>query len=113
MCVRFAPKDLGETDLELEQVLCAWPRVSMGRPFNLKFDTIVWEHEGFEAWKEGRTGFPIVDAAMRAMKVQGYMHNRCRMIVAMCLTKLLLLDWRLGEKHFALNLIDCDLGANK
>lgn len=85
----------------------------MGRPFNLKFDNIVWEEDHFDAWTEGRTGFPIVDAAMRAMKVQGYMHNRCRMIVAMFLTKDILLDWRKGEKYFARNLIDCDLGANK
>ncbi|KAK4704489.1 deoxyribodipyrimidine photo-lyase, partial [Phenoliferia sp. Uapishka_3] len=97
-----------------QHVLCAWPRVCMGRPFNLKFDDIVWQQsdEHLQAWKDGKTGFPIVDAAMRALKAQGYMHNRCRMITAMFLTKDLLLDWRLGEKWFMQNLIDGDLGSN-
>lgn len=52
----------------------------MGKPFNLKFDNIVWEEseEKLQAWKDGKTGFPIVDAAMRALKVQGYMHVSAR-----------------------------------
>ncbi|KAM0753516.1 hypothetical protein T439DRAFT_322411 [Meredithblackwellia eburnea MCA 4105] len=97
-----------------QHVMCAWPRVSMCRPFLLKYDDVVWEEneEHLQAWKDGRTGFPIVDAAMRALKKQGYMHNRCRMIVAMFLTKDLMLDWRLGEKWFMQNLIDGDLGSN-
>ncbi|ORY51765.1 DNA photolyase, FAD-binding/Cryptochrome [Leucosporidium creatinivorum] len=97
-----------------QHVLCAWPRVSMGRPFNLKYENVVWEHndEHFQAWKDGRTGFPIVDAAMRALKAQGYMHNRCRMIVAMLFTKQLMLDWHLGERYFMEQLLDGDLGAN-
>lgn len=70
-------------------VLATFPRVCRGRPFNLKFDNIVWEEndQHFQAWKDGRTGFPIVDAGMRALAQQGYMHNRLRMIVAMFLTK--------------------------
>lgn len=84
-----------------QHVLAAWPRVCRGRPFNLKFDSIVWEDDtaGFEAWKAGKTGFPIVDAGMRALISQGYMHNRCRMITATFLCKDLLLDWRLGERY--------------
>lgn len=97
-----------------QHVMCAWPRVSMGRNFNEKYNDVVWEpsEENLQRWKDGKTGFPIVDAAMRAMKVEGYMHNRCRMIVAMFLTKDLLIDWREGEKYFSQQLIDCDLGAN-
>ncbi|KAI5479988.1 hypothetical protein MNV49_002278 [Pseudohyphozyma bogoriensis] len=97
-----------------QHVLAAWPRVCRTRPFNLNYDDIVWEEsdEHLQAWKDGKTGFPIVDAAMRALKTQGYMHNRCRMIVAMFLTKDLMLDWRLGEKWFMQNLIDGDFGSN-
>ncbi|GAA5827552.1 hypothetical protein JCM11251_001729 [Rhodosporidiobolus azoricus] len=100
-----------------QHVLCAWPRVCMSKPYNLKYDdTIEWatddNDEKLEAWKKGRTGVPIVDAAMRALNEQGYMHNRCRMIVAMYLTKDLLLDWRAGEKYFMQQLVDGDLGCN-
>lgn len=68
--------------------------------------------EYFQAWCEGRTGYPIVDAAMRQMNESGWMHNRCRMIVANFLTKDLLIDPRLGEKYFYQRLIDGDLSAN-
>ena len=70
-------------------MLAAWPRVCMTRPFNLKYESVVWEtdEDHFTRWKEGRTGVPIVDAGMRALNKQGYMHNRLRMIVAMYLTK--------------------------
>ncbi|BGO95449.1 DNA photolyase phr1 [Rhodotorula toruloides] len=100
-----------------QHVLAAWPRVCMSKPFNLKYDgTIEWatddDESKFEAWKEGKTGFPIVDAAMRSLKAQGYMHNRCRMIVASFLCKDLLLDWRKGEKYFMQMLVDGDLGSN-
>lgn len=72
----------------------------MGKPFVLKFERVVWEYDEklFTAWKEGKTGFPIVDAAMRQISQQGYVHNRCRMIVAMFLTKDLMMDWKIGEK---------------
>ena len=66
----------------------------------------------FTAWREGRTGYPIVDAAMRQMNATGYMHNRLRMIAASFLVKDLLVDWRLGEKYFADTLIDFDLASN-
>ncbi|HCF30679.1 MAG TPA: deoxyribodipyrimidine photolyase [Cyanobacteria bacterium UBA11049] len=68
--------------------------------------------EHFQAWCEGRTGYPIVDAAMRQMNTLGWMHNRCRMIVANFLTKDLLIDPHLGEKYFYQRLIDGDLSAN-
>ncbi|GAA5989946.1 hypothetical protein JCM10908_002389 [Rhodotorula pacifica] len=100
-----------------QHVLAAWPRVCMTKPFNLKYDgTIEWamDNDGakLQAWKDGKTGFPIVDAAMRSLKAQGYMHNRCRMIVASFLSKDLLIDWREGEKYFSQNLVDADLGSN-
>eukprot|EP01117_Protostelium_nocturnum_P014500 TRINITY_DN5521_c0_g1_i2.p1 TRINITY_DN5521_c0_g1~~TRINITY_DN5521_c0_g1_i2.p1 ORF type:complete len:331 (+),score=98.83 TRINITY_DN5521_c0_g1_i2:1020-2012(+) len=95
-------------------VLAAWPRVSMGRAYNLNTEAIVWEKDekNIQAWKEGRTGFPIVDAAMRQLNETGYMHNRCRMIVASFLTKDLMVDWRIGESYFMLQLIDGDLASN-
>jgi deoxyribodipyrimidine photo-lyase len=68
--------------------------------------------EHFKAWCEGRTGYPIVDAAMRQLNATGYMHNRLRMIAASFLVKDLLVDWRLGEKYFAGTLIDFDLASN-
>jgi deoxyribodipyrimidine photo-lyase len=73
-----------------------------------------WENNEtyFQAWCEGRTGYPIVDAAMRQMNETGWMHNRCRMIVASFLTKDLLVDYRLGEKYFMQRLYDGDLSAN-
>ncbi|HEY5863824.1 MAG TPA: deoxyribodipyrimidine photo-lyase, partial [Casimicrobiaceae bacterium] len=66
----------------------------------------------FAAWCQARTGYPIVDAAMRQINTTGYMHNRLRMIVASFLAKDLLVDWRLGERHFADKLIDFDLASN-
>jgi deoxyribodipyrimidine photo-lyase len=66
----------------------------------------------FTAWCDGRTGYPIVDAAMRQLKQENWMHGRARMIVASFLTKDLLIDWRLGEQHFARYLIDYDRNVN-
>jgi deoxyribodipyrimidine photo-lyase len=73
-----------------------------------------WENrkDWFEAWKEGQTGYPIVDAGMRQLKTEGWMHNRVRMIVASFLTKDLLIDWRWGENHFMKELLDGDLAPN-
>jgi len=98
-----------------QQVLRAFPRVSMHRAFRPDLDErVVWrdDPEGLEAWKEGMTGVPIVDGAMRQLKQTGWMHNRLRMVVAMFLSKNLLIDWREGERHFMRHLIDGDLGAN-
>lgn len=81
-------------------VLALFPRVSMGRPFQEKFANVSWEtnEEHLQAWKDGRTGVPIVDAGMRQANKMGWMHNRVRMITAMYLVKDLMIDWRLGEK---------------
>ncbi|MFT5468445.1 MAG: deoxyribodipyrimidine photo-lyase [Verrucomicrobiales bacterium] len=68
--------------------------------------------ENFKRWKQGRTGFPIVDAGMRQLLATGYMHNRVRMIVAMFLTKDLHLHWRLGEAHFMRHLVDGEIANN-
>src|SRR5690554_5218505 len=89
-------------------ILYHYPRVSMHRAFKPKTEALVWNEPGehFEAWKEGRTGIPIVDAAMRQLKQTGWMHNRLRMITAMFLTKNLFIDWRLGEAWFMQNLGD-------
>ena len=82
--------------------------------FKRDYDQIKWQgkEEDFQAWCEGRTGFPIVDAAMRCLNETGMMHNRPRMIVASFLCKILLVDWRKGEKYFAEHLLDYDLAAN-
>ncbi|EJD01230.1 uncharacterized protein FOMMEDRAFT_169392 [Fomitiporia mediterranea MF3/22] len=95
-------------------VMVAFPRVSMGRSYLEKYADVKWEtnEEHLQAWKDGKTGVPIVDAGMRQLNEFGWMHNRCRMIVAMYLTKDLMLDWRLGEKYFMENLIDGDLASN-
>ncbi|KZT74314.1 DNA photolyase [Daedalea quercina L-15889] len=95
-------------------VLALFPRVSMGRPFQEKMADVRWESEGghLQAWKDGRTGVPVVDAGMRQARAMGWMHNRVRMIAAMYLTKDLMIDWRLGEKHFMETLVDGDLASN-
>ncbi|PIL37080.1 hypothetical protein GSI_00772 [Ganoderma sinense ZZ0214-1] len=95
-------------------IVALFPRVSMGRPFQEKYANLRWEtnDEHLQAWKEGRTGVPIVDAAMRQANTMGWMHNRGRMIAAMYLTKDLMIDWRLGEKYFMEVLIDGDLASN-
>jgi len=82
--------------------------------FNPKFNTIKWRDDpvAFEAWKTGKTGFPVVDACMRELNNTGIMHNRGRMIVADFLIKILRINWRDGEKYFATNLIDYDPAMN-
>ncbi|HEY4184464.1 MAG TPA: deoxyribodipyrimidine photo-lyase [Polyangia bacterium] len=84
------------------------------RAFLPQFRDLAWENRAdwFEAWKAGRTGFPIVDAGMRQLAETGWMHNRVRMIVASFLTKDLLIDWRWGERHFMERLLDGDLAPN-
>ncbi|KAJ1928610.1 DNA photolyase phr1 [Tieghemiomyces parasiticus] len=97
-----------------KHVLVAFPHVSKYLPFNLQGTQIPWNdnQEWFEAWRDGLTGYPIVDAAMRSLKETGYLHNRLRMVVAMFLTKDLLIDWRLGEQHFNRCLVDSDFSSN-
>jgi deoxyribodipyrimidine photo-lyase len=79
-----------------------------------EYDSLVWNDDpgGFEAWCEGRTGYPIVDAGMRQLRETGWMHNRVRMIVASFLTKDLLIDWRAGERFFFEHLVDGDPASN-
>lgn len=95
-------------------VLAAYPRVSRHRAFRPDTETISWRDSDADlhAWCEGKTGVPIVDAAMRQLAGTGWMHNRLRMVAAMYLSKNLLLDWRLGERHFMRSLIDGDLAQN-
>jgi deoxyribodipyrimidine photo-lyase len=98
------------------QILANFPRVARGS-FKPEYDAIACEQGEhakalFAAWCEGRTGYPIVDAAMLQINQTGYMHNRLRMVVASFLTKDLGLDWRWGERYFAEHLNDFDLSAN-
>ena len=84
------------------------------KAFNSKYQDIVWENDldKFTAWREGRTGFPLVDAGIRELNNTGFMHNRVRMISASFLCKDLHIDWRYGEKYFATKLIDYDACVN-
>jgi deoxyribodipyrimidine photo-lyase len=95
------------------QILWHHPHAASGN-FKRAYDGLAWENNAhyMQAWCEARTGYPIIDAAMRQLNQTGYMHNRLRMIVASFLTKDLLIDWRWGEKYFADQLIDFDLAAN-
>ncbi|MBS3995718.1 MAG: deoxyribodipyrimidine photo-lyase [Hydrogenophaga sp.] len=98
------------------QVLANFPHV-VEKAFKPEYDRIKFEHgkhakELFAAWCEGRTGYPLVDAAMAQINQTGYMHNRLRMVVASFLVKDLGIDWRWGERYFAEHLIDYDLAAN-
>jgi deoxyribodipyrimidine photo-lyase len=103
------------------QILANFPHVAdesgLGRNFKPAYDTIEWEagpqaEAQFAAWCEGRTGYPLVDAAMAQINSTGYMHNRLRMVVASFLTKDLGIDWRRGERYFAEKLNDYDLASN-
>lgn len=91
-----------------------FPDLCKGKPFQPHTVRIPWQRnvEVFAAWCEGRTGYPIVDAAMRQLIATGWMHNRLRMVVAMFLTKHLFIDWRWGEAFFLQHLIDGDFSAN-
>ena len=98
------------------QILHHHPRV-VGHCFKPEYDALKWDHGKhadalMAAWCEGRTGYPLVDAAMQQINQTGYMHNRLRMLVASFLTKDLGLDWRRGEAYFATHLNDFDLAAN-
>ncbi|HUQ51515.1 MAG TPA: deoxyribodipyrimidine photo-lyase, partial [Gammaproteobacteria bacterium] len=98
------------------QVLYHHPHVVEGA-FRREYDALQWEQgahaeQFLAAWQEGRTGYPLVDAAMRQLNQTGYMHNRLRMLTASFLTKDLGVHWRDGERYFALQLNDFDLAAN-
>ena len=96
------------------QIMAHFPRVSRGQPFRDDTGWVQWRHdqEDFQAWCEGRTGYPLVDAAMRQLQATGWMHNRLRMVSAMFLTKNLFIDWRWGERWFMAHLVDGDFAAN-
>jgi len=96
-----------------QQILFHHPNAER-QAFKPALRALAWENDRtlFAAWQRGETGYPIVDAAMRQLRATGWMHNRCRMIVASFLTKDLLIDWRWGERHFMRELVDGDLAAN-
>lgn len=95
------------------QILYHFPKV-VDQSFRSIYDRISWinDESEFDRWKEGKTGYPIVDAGMRELKSTGYMHNRVRMVTSSFLCKHLLIDWRWGEAWFARNLLDYELASN-
>jgi deoxyribodipyrimidine photo-lyase len=99
------------------QVLANFPQVGRGESFRPEYDRIQWERGSqaqarFAAWCEGRTGYPLVDAAMAQLAQTGYLHNRLRMVTASFLCKDLGIDWRWGERWFAQGLNDYELASN-
>lgn len=96
-----------------QMILAHFPHVT-GGAFKRQYDKIVWPGEDalYQAWIDGRTGYPVVDAAMRCLAATGWMHNRLRMACASFLVKDLLVDWRRGEAWFARRLLDFDLAQN-
>jgi deoxyribodipyrimidine photo-lyase len=90
-----------------------FPRLE-DEPFRTEYGAVAWRNreEDFERWCAGLTGFPLVDAGMREMNSTGFMHNRARMVVASFLSKILLIDWRWGERYFASKLLDYELASN-
>lgn len=97
-----------------QHLMFDFPKLSQHKAFKPATEHIQWrtDHHDLQAWQQGLTGVPIVDAGIRQMLHTGWMHNRVRMIVAMFFSKNLLLDWRLGEAWFMQHLIDGDLAAN-
>lgn len=95
------------------QILYHYPK-TVQHNFKSKYDGIEWRNneEEFQAWCEGKTGYPLVDAGMRELNQTGYMHNRVRMVTASFLIKHLLIDWRWGEAYFAKKLLDFELSSN-
>ncbi len=95
-------------------LIVAWPELCKHRPFKPETENVQWRSndKDFQRWCDGETGYPIVDAAMKQLLDQGWMHNRLRMITAMFLTKHLLIDWRRGEAFFNEHLVDADFAAN-
>ncbi|MFG0283103.1 MAG: deoxyribodipyrimidine photo-lyase [Phycisphaerales bacterium JB039] len=97
-----------------KHLMFGMPRLSRNQPMKIETRKLKWREsdDDLAAWKEGRTGVPIVDAGMRQLAQTGWMHNRVRMITAMFLTKNLLIHWRQGERHFMRHLVDGDLASN-
>ena len=128
-CAAQAAKDLARSD-EQRQAIAVWeqelawrefyqqalfhfPELADG-PYREQWRRFPWENneDWFDFWKDGQTGMPIIDAAMRQLQQSGWMHNRCRMIVASFLVKDLICDWRWGERAFMELEVDGDLAAN-
>lgn len=95
------------------QILWHFPE-TVTKSFRPKYDNVKWRYsdKDFQAWCEGKTGYPIVDAGMRELNATGFMHNRVRMLVASFLCKHLLIDWRRGEAYFAEKLLDYEQSSN-
>ncbi|MEN1784963.1 MAG: FAD-binding domain-containing protein [Bacteroidota bacterium] len=95
------------------QILWHFPHTATAS-FKPKYDGIAWrnDEQEFERWKQGQTGYALVDAGMRELNQTGYMHNRVRMLVASFLCKHLLIDWRWGEAYFASKLLDYEMASN-
>lgn len=95
------------------QLLNAYPKL-LGHAMKEKYDKIIWPENKllFQKWQDGQTGFPAIDACMRELNQTGFMHNRGRLIVSNFLVKILLIDWRFGEKYFANKLVDYDVAVN-
>ncbi|MGH1471843.1 MAG: cryptochrome/photolyase family protein [Cellvibrionaceae bacterium] len=95
-------------------LLADFPQISLNKPLKIETDRVPWRHhkKEFDKWCEGKTGFPLVDAAMRQLNQTGWMHNRLRMVTATFLTKYLLIDWRMGEKYFMEQLYDGHFASN-
>ena len=118
-CINFALKTNSVFLSELiwreffMQILFHFPHV-VDTSFKLKYDKIKWRNDlkEFEAWCNGKTGYPLVDAGMRQLNETGYMHNRVRMVTASFLVKHLLIDWKWGERYFAKKLLDFELSSN-
>ena len=91
-----------------------FPQVLEGKNYNKKYDKVKWNNNKkyFQAWCEGKTGYPVVDAGMRELNKTGYMHNRARLITANFLNRILGCDWRIGEKYYASRLTDYDPSVN-
>jgi deoxyribodipyrimidine photo-lyase len=94
------------------QLLAARPKTAHEdvRSTNPKWST---DRTAIDAWRAGRTGYPVVDAGMRQLRREGWMHNRARMVVASFLTKDLMVDWRIGAQHFMHHLVDGDVAQNQ
>ncbi|AFA41415.1 FAD-binding deoxyribodipyrimidine photolyase [Wigglesworthia glossinidia endosymbiont of Glossina morsitans morsitans (Yale colony)] len=97
-----------------QHLMIAYPFLSMSEPFLKWTNKICWENNPkyIKAWKNGSTGYPIIDASMHQLKQTGWLHNRLRMISASFLVKNLFVDWRIGEKYFISHLIDGNLSSN-
>jgi deoxyribodipyrimidine photo-lyase len=97
-----------------KHVLIDFPHVCRSKAFKKEYDDFQWIHDLglFERWQLGQTGYPLVDAGMRQLRQEGWMHNRLRMVCAVFLSKLLLISWQEGEQEFARWLADYDLSAN-